>query len=64
MVSDAAEFLEANDGAYAIVPTSLAPEIQGSTGAHIVGQVQGFDYADGDAYDLTVLKAGSAVGGS
>ena len=55
MVPDGAAFLQANPGAYAIVPASEAVKIAGATGARTVGRISGFDYADGDAYELVVL---------
>lgn len=55
LVGNATEFLTENDAAYAIVPESKVKEIQSHTGARVVGEVHGFDYADGDAYELAVL---------
>jgi hypothetical protein len=64
MVPDAAAFLAAHEESYVIVPATAAEEIQARTGARKVGEVRGFDYADGDAYDLTVLTTQPLGSGS
>ena len=63
-IGRAGAFLAAHEESYVIVPATAAEEIQARTGARKVGEVRGFDYADGDAYDLTVLTTQPSGSGS
>lgn len=52
VVADAKAFLQEHPGGYVIVPKAEAGAVDG----HPVGEVRGFDYSNGETYDLVVLR--------
>lgn len=57
MTKDAAAFLLGHPDGYAIVLKGDAASIEHATNAVRIGSVRGFDYSDGETYELCVLRA-------
>ena len=55
MLGDAGPFISENADGYAIVPSKIAKELADTFNGRLVGEVSGFDYADGDTYQLSVV---------
>ena len=55
MLGDVEPFISENAHGYAIVPSDLAQNLVEKFNGRVVGEVSGFDYADGDTYQLSVV---------
>ncbi len=55
MVGDAEPFMAENANGYVIVPSDIAEGLIENFNGRLVGEVYGFDYADGNSYRLSVV---------